>query len=195
MPNPIRFKNIKARFALLYLLGALALIFLRPNALSFAAGGGLVLLGSVLRTWSAGHLVKNDRLTVTGPYAYLRHPLYAGTLLVAAGFALIAGGPMSLLLFAILIPWFFFMYFPRKEEIESTRLETLYGEDYASYRDEVPALLPSLRAWRPANHTDVFDDLGRTWSRDRYVDNNELGTLIALVVGLLLFAMRAQIGG
>lgn len=195
MRNPIRFKNIKARFVLLYLLGALALIFLRPNALSFAAGGGLVLLGSVLRTWGAGHLVKNDRLTVTGPYAHLRHPLYAGTLLVGAGFALIAGGTMSLLLLALLLPWFFFMYFPRKEEIESTRLETLYGEDYASYRDEVPALLPSVRAWRPATHTDVFDDLGRTWSRDRYVDNNELGTLIALVVGLLLFAIRAQIGG
>lgn len=198
MRNPIRLKNLKLRFALLYTLGALALVFLRPDPLNFALGGSLVALGSVLRTWGAGHLVKNDRLTVTGPYAHLRHPLYAGTLLVGAGFALIAGGVMSLLLLAILMPWFFLVYFPRKEHIESERLEQLYGEQFANYRNEVPALFPSFRAWRPsasAGQSEAFDDLARTWSRDRYIDNNELGTLIALVAGLILFVIRAQVGG
>ena len=196
MRNPIRLKNLKLRFALLYLLGALALFFLRPDPLNFALGGSLVVLGSVLRTWGAGHLVKNDRLTVTGPYAHLRHPLYAGTLLVGSGFALIAGGMMSLALLAILMPWFFLIYFPRKERIESARLEALYGDDYARYRDAVPALFPSIRSWRPATgQGEAFDDLARTWSRDRYLDNNELGTLIALVGGLCLFVARAQVGG
>jgi protein-S-isoprenylcysteine O-methyltransferase Ste14 len=196
MRNPIRLKNLKLRFALLYLLGALALYFLRPDPLNFAIGGSLVALGSVLRTWGAGHLVKNDRLTVTGPYAHLRHPLYAGTLLVGSGFALIAGGVLSWVLLAILMPWFFLMYFPRKERIESERLEVLYGDEFARYRDAVPALFPSPRAWHPAaGQGDAFDDLARTWSRHRYIDNNELGTLIALVAGLCLFVARAQVGG
>jgi protein-S-isoprenylcysteine O-methyltransferase Ste14 len=194
MRNPIRLKNLKRRFALLYLLGALALVFLRPHPLTFALGGGLVLLGAALRGWGAGHLVKNDRLTVSGPYAHLRHPLYAGTLLIGTGFALIAGGSLSLLLLALLLPWFFLMYFPRKERVESARLEGLYGDRYASYRDEVPALFPAIRAWRPPRESDPFDDLGRSWSSQRYIDNNELGSLIALLAGLFVFGLRAQFG-
>lgn len=196
MRNPIRLKNLKLRFGLLYLLGAVALFTLHPDPVNFVAGGSLVALGSVLRTWGAGHLVKNDRLTVTGPYAHLRHPLYAGTLLIGSGFAVIAGGVLSLFLLALLMPWFFLMYFPRKERIESERLEALYGAQFAGYREAVPALFPSLRAWRPATgQGEAFDDLARTWSRDRYLDNNELGTLIALVAGLVLFVFRAQVGG
>jgi protein-S-isoprenylcysteine O-methyltransferase Ste14 len=196
MRNPIRLKNLKLRFGWLYLLGAVTLYSFRPEPVNLLAGGSLVALGSVLRTWGAGHLVKNDRLTVTGPYAHLRHPLYAGTLLVGSGFAVIAGGALSVFLLALLMPWFFLMYFPRKERIESARLEALYGAQFAGYREAVPALIPLLRAWRPATgQGEAFDDLARTWTRDRYLDNNELGTLIALIAGLVLFVLRAQFGG
>ncbi len=195
MRNPIRLKNLKSRFVPFFALGLLALVFLEPHPVSLALGAALVALGSALRGWGAGHLVKNDRLTVTGPYAHLRHPLYAGTLLVGAGFAVIAGGVFALLLLALFLPWFFLKYFPRKERIESERLEALYGDPYAEYRREVPALWPSLHGWRPSSDMAPFDDLARTWSGERYVDNNEFGTLIALVVGLVLFGLRAQLGG
>ncbi|MBW2292891.1 MAG: isoprenylcysteine carboxylmethyltransferase family protein [Deltaproteobacteria bacterium] len=199
MRNPIRLKNLKLRFALLYLLGTLALFLHRPHPLTLAPGVGLVVLGIALRGWGAGHLVKNERLTISGPYAHLRHPLYAGTLLVGVGFGLIAGGPFSLLLLALLLPWFFLMYFPRKERVESARLEHRYGNGYTNYRDGVPALIPSLRAWRPAPESKPESDHHQneqenTWSRERYIENNELGSLIALLVGLLIFGLRAQLG-
>jgi protein-S-isoprenylcysteine O-methyltransferase Ste14 len=194
MRNPIRLKNLRLRFALIYLLGGLAVLFLRPHPISLGVGGGLVILGALLRGWGAGHLVKNDCLTVTGPYAHLRHPLYAGTLLVGMGFAVIAGGATSLLLIAALLPWFFMLYFPRKEQVESERLELLYGDRYARYRDSVPALVPALRAWHPADSDDLAPELGCSWNSRRYVDNNELGTLIALLVGLLVFGLRSQFG-
>ncbi|MCP5041237.1 MAG: hypothetical protein GY944_09420 [bacterium] len=182
------------RFVPFFVLGVLALVLLQPHSASLALGGGLAALGSVLRGWGAGHLVKNDRLTVTGPYAHLRHPLYAGTLLVGTGFAVIAGGVVALALLVLFLPWFFLRYFPRKERIESERLAQMYGEHYVRYRAEVPALFPTLRAWHPPTDGIPFDDLGRAWSSERYVDNNELGTLIALVAGLALFALRAQMG-
>lgn len=194
MRNPIRLKNLKLRFALLYLLGALALCFHRPQPLSLAPGVALVVLGIALRGWGAGHLVKNERLTVSGPYAHLRHPLYAGTLLAGTGFGLIAGGSFSLLLLALLLPWFFLMYFPRKERVESTRLEHLYGIEYLNYYIGVPALVPSIRAWRPPSGSEFLNDVDQTWRRARYIENNELGSLIALIVGLLAFGLRAQIG-
>jgi protein-S-isoprenylcysteine O-methyltransferase Ste14 len=217
MRNPIRLKNLKLRFASLYLLGAFALFFHRPEPLTLVPGVALVVLGIALRSWGAGHLVKNERLTVTGPYAHLRHPLYAGTLLAGVGFGLIAGGRFSVLLLALLLPWFFLSYFPRKQRVERARLTQRYGDEYLDYHAGVPALIPSIRAWRPSSGTesvlgfDKYDDKyddnddidkiddnvdheDRTWRRARYIENNELGSLIALLVGLLAFGLRAQIG-
>jgi len=51
----------------------------------------LVVLGEALRTWAAGHLLKDERLTVGGPYAFVRDPLYLGSLLSALGFLAIVG--------------------------------------------------------------------------------------------------------
>ncbi len=191
MHNPIRLKNLRLRFLPFFVLGGAALVLAQPSPLVFVLGAGLVVAGAVLRSWGAGHLVKNDRLTITGPYARIRHPLYAGTLMVAAGFAIIAGGIFSLLLLLLLLPWFLLAYVPRKDRIESARLEALYGEEYVCYRDAVPALWPRLVAWHPPDSVQELGDANRAWSGDRYTDNNELGTLLALTVGLLLFIGRA----
>ncbi|MDZ7630439.1 MAG: methyltransferase [Gemmatimonadaceae bacterium] len=43
-----------------------------------------------MRAWSTGHIVKNQVLTTTGPYAHTRNPLYLGSFLMALGFALAA---------------------------------------------------------------------------------------------------------
>ena len=57
----------------------------QPDSRSLAWGLPLSVLGLFLRGWAAGHLAKNQTLTRGGPYAYLRNPLYVGTLAVAAG--------------------------------------------------------------------------------------------------------------
>jgi protein-S-isoprenylcysteine O-methyltransferase Ste14 len=193
MRNPIRLKNLRIRFLPIFLLGGVALVIARPGLQLFGLGVGLVLLGESLRTWGAGHLLKNERLTITGPYAHLRHPLYAGTLLVASGFALIAGGIYALVLLAILLPWFFLDYFPRKDRIEGERLEQIYGESYGVYRAHVRALIPCWRPWRPPAPARELGDAGHGWSGMRFNDNNELGTLIAVVIGLALFGARVSL--
>jgi protein-S-isoprenylcysteine O-methyltransferase Ste14 len=191
--NPIRLKNLRLRFLPFLVLGLLCLWLYRPTAPGLVIGGALVLLGGVLRTWGAGHLVKNDRLTISGPYAHLRHPLYAGTLLIAVGFAVVMGGVYALGLLALLLPWFFFGYFPRKERIEGDRLEEIYGPAYTAYREAVPALIPSLRPWQPAPETAAVANSSQGWEPSYYVDNNELGTLIAWVGGLVVFILRTQV--
>jgi len=194
MRNPIRLKNLRLRFLPFFLLAGVALVSSRPTPGGFVAGGALVVAGASLRTWGAGHLVKNDRLTISGPYAHLRHPLYLGTLLVAAGFALIAGGIVSLALLALFLPWFFLAYFPRKDRVESARLEERYGDAYSRYRGEVSALCPSPSPWRPPPTMGDVANPATSWDISRYNDNNELGTLIALLAGLVLFALRVFSG-
>lgn len=186
MRNPIRLKNLRLRFVPLYVLGVLSLVWMEPTVWGFIFGALLVLLGACLRSWGAGHLVKNDRLTTTGPYAHVQHPLYVGTLLVGMGFSIIVGGWVALGLLALLLPWFFGHYFPRKERVEGARLEELYGADYKAYRDHVPALIPRLTPWVPGESAGEAS----RWSGQRYSGNNELGTVIALAAGIGVFAIR-----
>jgi protein-S-isoprenylcysteine O-methyltransferase Ste14 len=59
-----------------------------PRPIAVAWSLALVLPGLWLRAYASGYVKKNAELTVTGPYAYTRNPLYLGSMLIAAGFAL-----------------------------------------------------------------------------------------------------------
>lgn len=196
MRNPIRLKNFGPRFLPYGLIGIAVVALRRPPIEGFALGVPFILVGAFLRSWAAGHLVKNDSLTTTGPYAHLRHPLYLGTLLVATGFALILGGFVSLAALAFIWPWFALHYFPRKELAESMRLAALHGQAFSGYRAAVPALWPRWRALdiatRPTGVRDAMASSG--WRLDRYSDNNELGTVLAIAAALLLLSLRAVWG-
>ncbi len=66
----------------------------RPSWGSIAAGVPIALLGEGLRIWAAGHLVKGREVTTSGPYRLLRHPLYAGSAAIGAGFVVAAASPL-----------------------------------------------------------------------------------------------------
>ena len=68
-----------------------------PTAIAWSFA--LVLPGLALRAAASGTVKKNQELTVTGPYAYTRNPLYLGSTLIAAGFAVaLLSWPVALLL-------------------------------------------------------------------------------------------------
>lgn len=192
MRNPIRPKNLRLRFLPLYLIGLAVLAWQAPRPGAAAVALPLIAMGTALRAWGAGHLVKNDTLTTTGPYAHLRHPLYLGTLLVGTGFAIWVGGVVAVAILALLWPWFALRYFPRKEASESRRLEAAYGDRFRRYREAVPALWPRLRPYREAGPTDAGQG---GWQLGRYDANNEFGTLLALSLGVLVFWLRSGVGG
>jgi len=60
-----------------------------PQPAAVAWSLALVVPGLWLRAYAAGYVKKNRELTVTGPYAHIRNPLYLGSMLIAAGFAVI----------------------------------------------------------------------------------------------------------
>lgn len=194
MRNPIRLKNLNIRYAPLYAIGLMILAYCPPASDRFFWALPPISLGLMVRSWAAGHLVKNHALTVTGPYAYLRHPLYAGTILIATGFALLPGGWIGWVGLLVTWPWFAWLYFPRKDRTEGARLERLYGATYLRYRDGVSGLWPRRTRWREPGPLDSGQAATQSWSLARYSDNNELGTLIAVLAGLLAFGLRAGLG-
>ncbi len=117
----------------------------RPAPFELAAGVAVSASGLSLRGWAAGHLEKNQRLARSGPYAWVRNPLYLGTLLVAAGLVVAARRWELAILFAAV---FLFVYLP-VIELEEQHLRRLFPE-YAEYAKEVRKLVP----WPPASGTD-----------------------------------------
>jgi protein-S-isoprenylcysteine O-methyltransferase Ste14 len=185
--HPFRRKNLSPRLLPLYAVAIAGFLLARPSPASFLLGSVLVAAGAVLRFWGAGYLVKNDLLTLAGPYAHLRHPLYAGTLCLALGFGVIASGWALVLVLGCFLPLFFLYYLPYKDRVESARLEQRHGSAYTEYRRAVPALLPSLSPFTPSQGAAAS---GERWSLQRLRDNDETGTLLGIGVALLLLALR-----
>ena len=93
----------------------------------------------------------------------------------------------------VFAPVFFGYYLPYKERVEGERLATRYGKAYEVYRAAVPAMIPNLRAFSPP--IDWPHEAMESWSRDRFRENNEFGTLIGVSAGALVLLLLATAAG
>jgi protein-S-isoprenylcysteine O-methyltransferase Ste14 len=114
----------------------------RPAAVAWSLA--LVLPGLWLRAYASGYVKKNRELTMTGPYGYVRNPLYLGSMLIAAGFALaLLSWPVAL----VLAVGFTVIYVPVIASEERFLRATFPGFD--DYCRRVPRLIPRLTPARP----------------------------------------------
>ena len=134
------------------------------------------MVGLALRAWAAGHLAKNERLTTSGPYAWVRNPLYLGTLTTAAGVALASRRWSLAVLFAAV---FVFVYLP-VVELEEQYLRVLFPA-FEKYAEAVPMLLPQGRR---APGTDRF-----RWRV--YLHNREYQALAGFLAGAAVLVWKA----
>ena len=184
--NPLRRGHRRWRTVGLAIASIGMLVTAHPTPWSVAIGLPCVAAGVALRIWAAGHLFKTHELIVSGPYAYTRNPLYVGTFLIGAGFAVMAGPSVAAFAVPIGLLLFFGFYFPRKERKESSVLESHYGERYRAYHAAVPALLPRLRPWSPEGETQSL-----RWSFERVRRNSELGSALTVVLALVALSLHA----
>jgi protein-S-isoprenylcysteine O-methyltransferase Ste14 len=184
-------KRLRPRLLFVYALAAVGLAFARPSLASLIAGGALIALGEGLRLWATGHLHKNDALTVTGAYAFVRHPLYLGTLLIGCGFLIMAQTWVALALGVAFGAFYFGYYLPYKDRIESARLEARYGDEFRRYAAAVPRLIPRLRPYVPLGGV---GEPQAGWRSVRFADNHETGTAVAVAVGMVVMALRWGLG-
>jgi hypothetical protein len=113
----------------------------RPAAIAWSLA--LVIPGLWLRGYASGYVKKNEELTTTGPYAHTRNPLYLGSILIAAGFALAL---MSWLFGLVLAVGFLLIYVPVIASEERFLRATFPG--FEEYCRRVPRLLPRVTAAR-----------------------------------------------
>lgn len=143
-----------------------------------------IALGEGLRIWAAGHLVKDEQLTVGGPYAHLRNPLYLGSSLSGIGFLVIVG---DWRLAAAFVGIALMVYLPTVRQ-EEDYLRRMHGEAYEEYRRLVPAILPRLRPARPRRGRGTAFAWRWVWR------NKEQRTWAALAALFALLAARSWWG-
>ena len=176
----------RLRLPLGFILAAVYLAFgPRPSPLTLGVGATMALVGLLIRAWAAGHIVKNDRLATTGPYAHTRNPLYFGSFLIAAGFAVAAH--WSLLL--VVVAFFALVYGPTIEK-ERAKISARFPDAYEKWSENVPAFVPRPTAWR-----DPMVQEAERFSPALYMRHGEwraaLGFILAL--GWLVLRMRGDL--
>jgi protein-S-isoprenylcysteine O-methyltransferase Ste14 len=111
--------------------------------LALAAAGAMLACWSrhiLGRNWSSVVQLKQDHeLIESGPYRYIRHPIYTGLLLAFLGTALKVGDWRGLLAVAIVLASFW-----RKLGVEERWLSEEFGAAYAAYRRRTKALVPGV---------------------------------------------------
>ena len=145
----------------------------RPTPPAFVGGVGVSLLGVLVRGRTAGHLRKNAALTTSGPYAFTRHPLYLGSLLIVAGFLLAGRSPVADGVGAAYFGLFYGAAIGREER----RMRTRFGAEYEAYAARVPRLWP--RVARAGGG-------GLPFSWRLYWRNGEYQTALGFAAGVLL---------
>lgn len=100
--------------------------------------GGFILLAFA---WDVLYPAQRaGRLAVTGPYAVVRHPQYAGFITIMAGFLLQWPTVLTLLMFPVLVVMY--VRLARAEEREAL---ATFGGAYAAYLATTPGFLPRWR--------------------------------------------------
>jgi protein-S-isoprenylcysteine O-methyltransferase Ste14 len=93
------------------------------------------------RLWSGGVVLKEGhRVVDSGPYGFVRHPIYSGAFVAMVAFAAIRARPTGLLL-----SLGFIVFFALKSRLEERLLLREFGAAYEDYQRRVPRLVPRLK--------------------------------------------------
>jgi len=151
-------------------------------------GAAIVAAGEAIRLWAVLHIgaisrTRSDRLgplIASGPFGYVRNPLYLGNILLWAGFSVVARLVWLTPLVVILLALEYHAIVRWEEQLLASRI----GDPYVRYVRDVPRWLPSLTARPSPDGPAVF-----SWRQTLF---SERGTLIAIAAGFVLLWIKAR---
>ena len=123
--------------------------FLPASYLLVAAGLAIQAAFVLLAVWARRHLGSNwsgevriaaeHKLVRSGPYRFIRHPIYTAVLGMYCGTALVSGEIHALIALAVVI-----LAYWRKIHLEERALREAFGADHEAYRRESWAWIPGV---------------------------------------------------
>jgi len=123
----------------------------RPSTISAALGVALTAAGIGFAVWARLYLGGNwsgavtvkvgHELVRTGPYRFVRHPIYTGLILALLGTALQRAQVRGLIAIVLL-----YVGFKMKSKIEERAMISTFGPAYDEYSRRTGAIIPKLRS-------------------------------------------------
>lgn len=160
----------RLRVPLGFVCGAIAFWLARPTPVSVLAGMMVATVGELIRLWAAGHIDKGREITRSGPYRFIRHPLYAGSAIMGIGFMIAARSLSS----AIVVGVYLVVALMSAARAEEAALDARFAGEYSAYREG------------RASSSD------RPFSLARVKANREYRAVIGLILGCGLLYLRSQ---
>jgi protein-S-isoprenylcysteine O-methyltransferase Ste14 len=177
---------VRWRVRLGYPLAIAVLWFSQPTPRWILLGAFVGFAGLLVRAYAAGYLHKQEVLTVTGPYAYTRNPLYLGSAVLALGAAIATRSWIS----AAILVVYFALFYSIVMRREANELHLRHRASFEEYARAVPLFIPRLTdAKLPGRPSGSF-------SLAQYKKNHEwqatAGFLFLLLVLLLIWRLRLR---
>ena len=142
----------------------------------------VALAGEFVQIWASAHLHKNVRIATSGPYAWVRNPMYVGRFLVGMGFVVLTWR------WFLIAPYVvgFWAYAHARVLGEEARLQERFGDEYAKYRRTVRRWLP-LPPRRPLSKA--------RWSWAAVRRNHQLRVSAGVIAALAALKVRLEVWG
>lgn len=174
-------RSFKPRFAIIYPFAIFMAIYGNCTEHSLRTGIGYIITGLLVRLWSNGYAIKNDKLTTSGPYAFVRNPLYLGTFLIAIGFVIVLQMSWVGVAFIAALAWTYYQTI----QSEQGMLTAKFGEAYQKYVAKVPAMVPTLNPYPE----------GEKWpfSLQRLIDSKEHKPVFWVIILLIAFHIKSRL--
>jgi hypothetical protein len=169
-----------------YPVAACFLALAWPTIATLAAGAAVAALGLFVRAAAAGHLHKHEQLATRGPYAFTRNPLYLGSAVLAAGFAVAGASWIA----AALVAAYFAVFYPAAMRREEDELRARYGAAFEEYSRRVPRFWPRLSPSAPAPAAGTASSATDEFSWRQFGRNREYQAAIGTIIGLAVLAAK-----
>lgn len=180
MNNSYRDWAARRRVPLGFAFAVVYLIFCQPTPVLLATGGVIAFLGLTLRAFASGHLEKNQALAISGPYAFTRNPLYLGSFVLGAGFAVAGGSWPIAVAFGIFYPLIYWPVMRREED----SLRGKFARAYENYARTVPLFFPR---WPGVPSSGV------KFRWERYRKNHEYQAALGFAAGIIFLALKFKL--
>jgi protein-S-isoprenylcysteine O-methyltransferase Ste14 len=136
----------KLRVPLGFATAAATLILATPTPRAILAGALVALAGEAVRVWAAGHLEKSREVTRSGPYRFVRHPLYVGSGVMAVGLAIASANAIV----AVLVVAYFAVTVTAAVRTEEAFLRSRFGSEYDAYCNGTSEVVRRRFSWERA---------------------------------------------
>ena len=160
----------------------------KPAPVTMAIGIVFMIIGESIRLWAVAHAGGATRtravgapyLVTSGPYAYVRNPLYLGNVSIYMGVATMGSQQLLWLLPLTLV--YFVVQYKLIISLEEDTLVELFGSKYESYRSKVPALFP-LRG-----RTTPLDERASDWKESFRSERSTFTSSGTMLIIMIIYA-------